>query len=186
MKLCQPMSWNVGIDIRYNLNCDTPREESRGTKTSHSHWTLFLFSNLWGWHVHILCLLIFIHKSPPPFQRRPPMSYRPDRDSTHRPQFEKNRAIIFKTQSVCAICGNPVDMNLKWPHPLSKTVDHIIPISKGGHPSDIDNLQLAHFICNRLKSDKNNTNKKTQTKEEVIANRVLPLSIDWSAYRSGG
>ena len=114
------------------------------------------------------------------------MSYRPDRDSTHRPQFMKNRDIIFKTQSVCAICGNPVDMNLKWPHPLSKTVDHIIPISKGGHPSDIDNLQLAHFICNRLKSDKNNTNKKTQTKEEVIANRVLPLSIDWSAYRSGG
>lgn len=33
-------------------------------------------------------------------------------------------------------------------------IDHIIPIAKGGHPSDIDNLQLAHWTCNRQKSDK--------------------------------
>ena len=35
-----------------------------------------------------------------------------------------------------------MDKKLKYPHPLSACIDHIIPLAKGGHPSDIDNLQL--------------------------------------------
>ena len=38
------------------------------------------------------------------------------------------------------------------------TVDHIIPISKGGS-DDLDNLALACFHCNRHKSDKQSLNK---------------------------
>ena len=79
---------------------------------------------------------------------------RPDRDGAHRQLFRKNREIIYKTQDVCWICGKPVDKSLKSPHPLSKTVDHKIPVAKGGHPSDLDNLALAHRKCNRMKSDK--------------------------------
>ena len=45
-------------------------------------------------------------------------------------------------------------MDLKYPDPMSKTVDHIIPIAKGGHPSDLANLQLAHRWCNRQKGAK--------------------------------
>ena len=37
---------------------------------------------------------------------------------------------------------------------MSPVIDHIIPVAKGGHPSDISNLQLAHWCCNRQKSDK--------------------------------
>jgi 5-methylcytosine-specific restriction endonuclease McrA len=62
---------------------------------------------------------------------------RPDRDGTHRAQFDKNRAKVLATREVCGICGRPVDKTLKWPHPFSPTVDHIIPIDRGGHPSDI-------------------------------------------------
>ena len=79
---------------------------------------------------------------------------RPDHDGIHRAQFERNKKKIYATQTVCGICGNPVDFSFKFPHPLSPCIDHIIPIAKGGHPSDIDNLQLAHFCCNRQKSDK--------------------------------
>ena len=78
---------------------------------------------------------------------------RPDHDGAHRLAFERNKKKILATQTICAICGKPVDKTLKYPDRMSATVDHIIPIAKGGHPSDIDNLQLAHFICNRLKSD---------------------------------
>lgn len=55
---------------------------------------------------------------------------------------------------MCGICGKPVDFTYKYPHPLSLYIDHIIPVAKGGHPSDLDNLQLAHWTCNRQKSDK--------------------------------
>ena len=108
---------------------------------------------------------------------------RPDKDGTHRLAFERNKKKIYATQTVCGICGQPVDFTLRYPHPLSPCIDHIIPIAKGGHPSDLDNLQLAHFTCNRQKSDKL---FKTDTKREddVISNRILPQSINWAEYRS--
>lgn len=108
---------------------------------------------------------------------------RPDHDGPHRKQYEINKQKILATQSICGICGKPVDMHLKYPHPLSPCVDHIIPIAKGGHPSDIDNLQLAHWQCNRAKSDKiAGTKQDYEAKRErakVIGNRNLPLSADW-------
>lgn len=113
----------------------------------------------------------------------PTRTKRPDHDGSHRRQYEINKQKILATQSICGICGKPVDMQLKYPHPLSACVDHIIPIAKGGHPSDIDNLQLAHWQCNRAKSDKiagtkeDFENKKEKAK--VIGNRNLPLSADW-------
>ena len=112
------------------------------------------------------------------------MVYRPDRDGTHRTQFERNKKKIYATQSVCGICGRPVDKKLKYPHPMSKCIDHIIPVAKGGHPSDIDNLQLAHWTCNRQKSEKLIAIKFDTEKQEVISNRVLPQTIDWASYRS--
>lgn len=107
---------------------------------------------------------------------------RADRQGAHRVAFEKNRKVILKTQNVCAICGKPVNKKLKAPDPLSPVVDHIIPINKGGHPSDIINLQLAHWTCNRQKSDKLFNQQKKEKK--VIGNRNLPQSRDWSTYKS--
>ena len=114
-----------------------------------------------------------------------PSTFRPDRDGTHRKQFEKNKAWIYATQDICGICGKPVDKTLKYPHPLSKCIDHIIPIAKGGHPSDRDNLQLAHWTCNRQKSDKLFESKGIVTDEtKAISNRLLPQSMDWTKYRA--
>ena len=111
---------------------------------------------------------------------------RPDHDGSHRVQFERNKKKIYATQTVCGICGNPVDFSFKFPHPLSPCIDHIIPIAKGGHPSDIDNLQLAHFCCNRQKSDKLEMDeRKSKNEAEEISNDNLPLSTDWKSYRFG-
>lgn len=119
--------------------------------------------------------------------------HRLDRDGTHRAQFDKNKKKIYKTQNVCGICGQPVDMSLKFPNPMSKSIDHIIPIVRGGHPSDIDNLQLAHLSCNRAKSDgvsgvgsSNTKGKSTQNTQNngILPNRILPQSIDWQNYKA--
>ena len=103
------------------------------------------------------------------------------RYGTHRGAFEKNKKKVMATQTVCGICGKPVDKSLKYPHPLSACVDHIIPIAKGGHPSDIENMQLAHWCCNRAKSD--HLPSAIRQNEEVISNRVLPHSCDWLQYK---
>lgn len=106
-----------------------------------------------------------------------------ERYGTHRGTFEKNKKKIYATQTVCGICGKKVDFTQRYPNPLSPCIDHIIPIAKGGHPSDIDNLQLAHWTCNRQKSDKL-IEKKTfeDDSSDIISNRVLPQSMDWSNY----
>ncbi len=109
-------------------------------------------------------------------------TFRPDRDGTHRGAFEKNKKKIYATQTHCGICGKPVDFSIKYPHPLSPCIDHIIPVDKGGHPSDLDNLQLAHMTCNRQKSDKIFNNREIK-ENKVLGNRVLPQSMDWKKYR---
>lgn len=111
------------------------------------------------------------------------MTTRPDRDGTHRGAFENNKKKIYATQRICGICGRPVDFKLKYPDPLSPCIDHIIPIARGGHPSDLENLQLAHWTCNRQKSDKILKEKGLITDEnDVISNRNLPQSMDWRKY----
>ena len=40
---------------------------------------------------------------------------RPDKDGHFRAAFDKNKKIIYATQTVCAICGKPVDFSLKFP-----------------------------------------------------------------------
>lgn len=115
---------------------------------------------------------------------------RPDHQPGHRMEFERNRKRILATQEICALCGKPVDKKLKYPHPMCATVDHIIPVSKGGHPSAIDNLQLAHFSCNRQKWDRVQAEVQTDKlraqggADVYSANdpRGLPWSIDWSRY----
>lgn len=111
-----------------------------------------------------------------------------DRDGPHRKAFESNKAKIYATQNTCGICGHPVDFSVPWPEPMSACIDHIIPINKGGHPSDIDNLQLAHMACNRQKSDKLGApsagNAPAPAAPGKITNRNLPLSRDWKSYKA--
>lgn len=102
---------------------------------------------------------------------------RSERDASNRALWEHNRKIILTSQSVCGICGRPVDKSLKYPDPMSPTVDHIIPLNKGGHPTALENLQLAHRYCNRMKSDKILSGEKPKEN-----NRDLPLTMDWKNF----
>ena len=109
---------------------------------------------------------------------------RTDRQTGHRGAYEKNRKKVLATQDLCSICGKPVDKTLKNPDPMSPCIDHIIPVAKGGHPSDIDNLALAHLTCNINKSDKLYKKTSTVAEGQVLGNRNLPQSRDWTTYRS--
>ena len=53
----------------------------------------------------------------------------------------------------CKLCGECVLFNRSRPHPLSPSVDHIIPISRGGE-NTIENVQLAHLRCNKVKGNR--------------------------------
>jgi hypothetical protein len=48
------------------------------------------------------------------------------------------------------LCGSAVPHDARHPHDLSGTIDHTVPIAKGG-PHTKANVRLAHLSCNRLK-----------------------------------
>jgi len=53
---------------------------------------------------------------------------------------------------VCALCGDPINPMITWPDDLSKSLDHIVPLSKGGGHT-WTNVQAAHLRCNVDKGD---------------------------------
>lgn len=69
---------------------------------------------------------------------------------------DKLRQRVLATYETCAICGQPIDKTLRFPHPMSPEVDEIIPVSRGGDPLDWKNVQLTHRCCNQMKSNKSN------------------------------
>lgn len=76
-----------------------------------------------------------------------------DRDITLDRLFKRDRGI-------CQICGGACEWNDKRMTPTGTVVgnnypsiDHVIPLAHGGVHS-WDNVQLAHWYCNTIKSDK--------------------------------
>ena|GEM_PF-4523602 len=64
--------------------------------------------------------------------------------------------LIERDKGVRQRCRKRVDRIAIAPHPLSPTIDHVIPLSKGGAHTKA-NTQLAHLRCNVLKSDRVDT-----------------------------
>lgn len=72
--------------------------------------------------------------------------------------WRRVRARILAASDICWLCGQPG----------STSVDHIVPLSLGGHPTDPANLAPAHISCNSRRG--NGAPKKRQR---------IPTSRDW-------
>lgn len=62
------------------------------------------------------------------------------------------REVFEAANWICGICGEPTDPEADACQPRSASLDHIVPISRGG-PHLQNNVQCAHFECNCLKAD---------------------------------
>lgn len=52
----------------------------------------------------------------------------------------------------CIVCDEYIDKELRWPDPASATLEHVIPLSRGGTHT-WDNVAPAHLLCNDGKQD---------------------------------
>ena len=69
------------------------------------------------------------------------------------PQRISHEQVVREYGTDCHICNEPIDLTLPRTSKLGLTVDHLIPLSRGGTDT-LDNLRPAHWTCNRRKSDK--------------------------------
>lgn len=56
-------------------------------------------------------------------------------------------AIYERDKWVCQLCMKPIDRTLRYPDLMSASLDHIVPLSKGGANS-AENFQASHLSCN--------------------------------------
>lgn len=75
------------------------------------------------------------------------------RQSKTKPSRLAADQVLREYGDKCHICKKPIDLELARTSRMGLTVDHVIPLSKGG-TDEIDNLRPAHWICNNRKSDK--------------------------------
>lgn len=91
----------------------------------------------------------------------------PKWDDRRRANHHKRRALKLKLPAdairptevyerdgwVCSLCDLPVDRNIAWPDPMSPSLDHVVPLSRGGHHV-LENVALAHLECNTQKGNR--------------------------------
>src|SRR3990167_667290 len=61
--------------------------------------------------------------------------------------------IFDRDEWTCRLCLLPIDTALRHPHRLSATIDHVVPLSRGGSHTR-ENLQAAHLSCNSSKGNR--------------------------------
>lgn len=64
----------------------------------------------------------------------------------------KHMEIFDRDRWRCGICRRHIGRQFRWPHPMSVSLDHKVPLSKGG-PHSRSNTQAAHLRCNLRKRD---------------------------------
>ncbi len=71
---------------------------------------------------------------------------------------EKRRELIRRVLAShgdrCYICGLTVLTSLPKESERSATLDHVVPLSKGGSLTGLHNLRLVHKNCNHWKAEK--------------------------------
>lgn len=87
--------------------------------------------------------------------------------------LKHNRVCQFKGNDKWGPCGQLIDLDLKWPDPMSGTANHIIPVSDLEWNDPLlwapDNLEPMHLVCNQRAGD---------GKQKA---KLHPTSRDWLA-----
>lgn len=83
----------------------------------------------------------------------------------------KVRAWLRSQGLPCHICGQPIDYSLPAGDPMSFEVDEIVPVSKGGSPTDRANVAPAHRICNQRRGNRDLAGPGPGARAPIVTSR---------------
>lgn len=66
--------------------------------------------------------------------------------------YRRMRARLLRQTDICHYCGRWLDPDLEFPHPHSRTADHVHAIKDGGH--NLGRLVAACLSCNVARNRK--------------------------------
>lgn len=107
--------------------------------------------------------LLYNRESRADGRQKPPPWSDARRDRYHRRRALKKAAstgepVLFAAIAErdgwrCCLCRKRVSPAIKWPDSMSPSLDHLVPLSKGG-AHDPSNVALAHLGCNTAKNNR--------------------------------
>lgn len=80
--------------------------------------------------------------------------------TSHRAYRKKRARALSGTDLICAGCGEPINKDFRFPHPLSATADHVLPVAAGGH--NLGELQPMHKVCNERKGKRTTPDQESR------------------------
>lgn len=63
-------------------------------------------------------------------------------------KWKRVRAVVLRQATHCAVCGLALVPDARPRSRWSSSVDHIVPLERGGAPFDLGNLRAVHLGCN--------------------------------------
>jgi 5-methylcytosine-specific restriction endonuclease McrA len=78
------------------------------------------------------------------------MTYNPGRSGLAWTRIRKQ---VLTEEPNCWLCGQPLDFHAKPRTRWAPSVDHVLPLNRGGPPLDRRNLRAAHLGCNSRRHD---------------------------------
>jgi hypothetical protein len=98
-------------------------------------------------------------------------------------------AVGWRDRWTCALCGLPVLRQVpNWIriHPLRASIDHVIPVSRGG-PDVAANTRLAHGYCNSVRHDDTEERRARLARAHTrpLPARVLTAVVEWEREYAG-
>ena len=72
---------------------------------------------------------------------------------------------IAQSGGICLLCGTPMRLDLPGTHRDGPTLEHVVPVSRGGHPYDRRNLSASHLRCNSARGNRLLSELRTTTEQ---------------------
>lgn len=63
----------------------------------------------------------------------------------------RRKAKAARESGSCWLCGEAIDLRLKYPHPLSATADHVKALANGGEL--LGQMRPSHKVCNERRGN---------------------------------
>ncbi len=81
-------------------------------------------------------------------RKKPVKYYSAKRRAIYEAGDDIDHLTLFEMMGwTCYVCKEPVDRRLRFPNYMAATVEHVIPLCKGGTHT-WDNVSMSHARCN--------------------------------------
>lgn len=88
---------------------------------------------------------------------------------------QRRATAIANSGGMCCLCGEAMNLSVNGRHPDGPTLEHLLPVSRGGSGVDPANLSASHRRCNTSRGNR----LISEFRAELEQRAPMPRSRKW-------